>query len=180
MSRLVSGTAFLAVALAFALPFGAVASCDGEEVRFTGIELATFDVEPDDSQSGTLHETVERNASVLAISVLVAAAFGLGLTLVARPGAGIAASLGLVTLQILGVVILVSADGATSLLAGYWLAFVAMAVAGGTYLVQGVKARRRKAVPSVRWAVSRGVLAFLPSLLVLALLAVVGIGALFE
>ena len=116
MTRLLSATAFAGAALAFALPFGAVSSCDGEEVRFTGAELVTYSVPPDDSHTGTLHEDVERTSSVLALVTLLAALLGVALAIVGRAGGGICASVGLFAAQVLAWPCSSRRDGGASLL----------------------------------------------------------------
>src|SRR3990170_2093696 len=111
MSRLLSGTAFAAAILAFTLPFGLVSSCDGAEVRFTGAELATFSVPADDRQDAELRDSLEHSASPFAIAALVAAGFGLVLSILGRPGVGVSAASGLVAIQLLFYALFAVADG---------------------------------------------------------------------
>lgn len=176
MPRLFSAMAFAGAALAFALPFGAVSSCAGEEVRFTGVQLATFTVQPDDSSPGDLHTQVERNGGVLALFVLVAAVVGLVLALSGRVGGGVCASLGLIAMQLLFWALLLTSDGA-DLFAGFWLALVSYAVAASLQLALAVRVRRRSGGSARRYAVGRVVLVLLPTLALVALIAVAVLGA---
>ncbi len=169
-SRLFSATAFAGAALAFALPFGWLSSCDGEKVRFTGVELATFSVPADDSYSGTLHEKVERNAGVLALVTLLAAIGGFVVLVAGRRGGGIFASVGLLGIQLLAWAVLLSSDGGGNLLVGFWLALVLLATAAAVHLVRAVQARREDGSRAWRYAVGRTVFVLLPSLALLALL----------
>ena len=163
MSRLFSATAFAAAVLAFALPFGAVSSCDGEEVRFTGVQLATFTVQPDDSKQGDLHVQVERNGGALALVALVAAAWGLALAAIGRAGGGVCASIGLLAIQLLFWAVLLTSDGG-DLFVGFWLALASLAGAATLHLVLAVRARRRSGSPVWTYVVVRTVLALLPTL----------------
>jgi len=98
MSRVLSGTVFAAAILSFTLPFGLVSSCDGAEVRFTGAELVTFSVPADDRNDAELRDSLEDGAGPFAIAALVAAGFGLVLSILGRPGAGVSAAIGLVAI----------------------------------------------------------------------------------
>ncbi len=170
MSRIFSVTALAAVLLAFALPFGAVSSCDGEEVHFTGVELATFRVAPDPEHAGTLHQEVERNAGMLAVAALGAAAVGIVLALLGWAGCGICASLGLVDMQVMIWAILLTSDAGGDLFVGYWLALTAFAVAALLYFVLGLRSRRQRG--RTAWAyVGRTAAVLSPTLAVSAIAA---------
>lgn len=170
--RLLSATAFTGAVLAFALPFGTVANCDGEEVRFTGAELATFTVPPDPSASGTLHTDVERNAGLLAFAALLAAALGLVLAIAGRPRGGICAGFGLVAAQLLGLAILITGDAGGTPAAGFGLALLSFAVAGVVHLVDAVRERRRVGRRVWGYAFGRCVLALWPTFALVALVAI--------
>ena len=171
-TRLLSATAFAGAVLAFALPFGTVSSCDGEEVRFTGAELATFTVPPDPASYGTLHEDVERNAGMPAVFVLLAAAFGLvGAIRAGRPRGGLCASLGLVAAQLLGMAILFTGTAGGAPEAGFGLVLLSLAVAGVVHLVDAVRARRRDGRRIWGYALARCALALSPTLAVILLVA---------
>ena len=167
MSRLFSATTFAAAVLAFALPFGAVSSCDGEEVRFTGVQLATFTVQPDDSTQGDLHVQVERNGGALAL-VALAAAWGLALAAIGRAGGGVCASVRLLAIQLLFWAVLLTSDGG-DLFVGFWLSLVSLAVAAGLHLALAVRFRRRSGGSAWGYAVRRTVLVLLPTLAVITL-----------
>jgi len=169
MSRMISITAFAAAALAFALPFGAVSSCGGEEVRFTGVELATFTVPPDTETEGTLHTEVERNAGFFAFLALVAAVSGAVLALLGRGGGGICASLAIVALQLVLWAVLLTSDGGSELFIGYWLSLLLLVLVATAHLVRTVRARRRRGDSSWRYALGRIALVLMPSLAVVAL-----------
>ena len=126
--------------LAFALPFGAVSSCDGEEVRSTGVELTTFSVPPDESGSGELDANVEERAGLLALIAAVAAISGIALTALGRRGAGLCAAAGLLAMQLVAYAIATTSDSA-DLFVGYWLALGAFAVAAVTQLVRELSTR---------------------------------------
>jgi hypothetical protein len=168
-----SATAFLTAVLAFGLPFGTVSSCDGEQVQFTGVQLATFDVPPDPGQGGTLHQDVERNGSLPAIAVLVISVLGLGIALAGRRGAGICASLGLVFMQLLAWAILLTSDGGSDLYIGFWLTLVSLAAAAILHLVLLLRERKRLGRSVWRPALGRVTLVLLPTLgpIVVALVA---------
>jgi hypothetical protein len=171
--RLFSATAFVGAALAFTLPFGTVSSCEGEEVRFTGVQLATFDVPPDPSSPGTLHGQVESNAGLFAVAVLLLAVLGFACVLGGARGGGVFASLGLVAAQLLGLAILVSGTSGATLLAGFWLALLSLAVAGVTHLVLAIRVRRRAGRRVRAYAVVRCALALSPVLVVTVVVALV-------
>ena len=175
MSRLVSVVGFAAAVVAFALPFGLVSNCDGdEEVEFTGVELVTQRVPSD---GGDLHEGVEDNAGAPATLLALAALVGLGLSVAARRGGGICAVIGLIAAQVLAVAIVASASGSSSLLVGYWLALGGTAVAGVAHLVAGIGARRAAGRRNWGWATLRVLAALSPTLL---LAFAVAVGALVE
>jgi hypothetical protein len=156
MSRVLSGAAFAAAILAFTLPFGLVSSCDGGEVRFTGAELATFSVPADDAQDAELRDSLEHGAGLFAIAALVAAAFGLVLSILGRPGAGVSAAIGLVATQlVLYAIVAVADDG--DLFVGYWLALISSVVAAAVCLIRDIRARRRSRrslLPAIEYAVA--------------------------
>ena len=149
-ARRVAALGFAGAILAFALPFGAVEGCDGQEARFTGVELATFHVEEDRTYAfeRTLHEELERHGGVLALATIVAAAVGLVLTtVVARRGARAAAIVGLVTIQALAWAIGLSADSeGTHFLVGFWVALGALLVALEALSVPARRARGERGV----------------------------------
>jgi hypothetical protein len=172
-SRRISATAFACTALAFTLPFGTVSSCDGEEVTFTGAELATFTVPPDEStSSGTLHTEIERNGGALALVVLLAAVLGFVAALARKRRGGICASLGLVVAQLLGMAILLTGTAGGMVDAGYGLALLSLAVAGVVHLVAALRARRRSGRRVWSYAVGQCCLALSPSLAVVLLIAI--------
>jgi hypothetical protein len=140
MLRLISGSAFAAVAIAFALPFGAVSSCDEEEVRFTGVQLVTFDVPPDREHGGELHVAVERRASLLALAALAIAVGGVALTVLRRKGAGWCAAAGLATIQLVAYAIGTASDSA-DLFIGYGIGLAGFALAGLLLLANELGAR---------------------------------------
>lgn len=156
MARLLSGTAFAAAILAFTLPFGLVSSCDGGEVRFTGAELATFSVPAEDAQDAELRDSLEHDAGPFAIAALAAAGFGLVLSILGRPGAGVSAAIGLVAIQlVLYAIVAVADDG--DLFVGYWLALLAFVVAAAVCLIRDIRARRRSrrsVWPAIEYAVA--------------------------
>ena len=139
-SRLTPVTLFAAAALAFMLPFGTV-SCDGDEVSFTGVELATYQVDAYAS-SVDLRDDVESNGW-LALVALVASLTGLAFGAAGRRGGGVCASIGVLAMQLLFV------SGVSSLAtvearAGYWLALISMGAAGIYLLVVRFHERRRQ------------------------------------
>lgn len=127
--RLLSATAFTGAVLAFALPFGAVSSCDGEEVRFTGVELVTQSVPSDPATRGELHSSVGRRAGIFALVAAVASALGAALSVLGRSGTGWCAAVGLAALQFTGYAIVTTSDSG-DLYRGFWLALGSLAVAG--------------------------------------------------
>jgi hypothetical protein len=97
--RSVSPALFAAILVAFTLPFGTV-SCEGPPVTFTGYELATWRVEqtspPARTDNGeSLPAEIERRSSAVTLIMLLSAVLGLVLGLANRPGAGVAAAIGL-------------------------------------------------------------------------------------
>lgn len=99
VSRKVSPALFVAILVAFALPFGTV-SCEGPPVEFTGYELATGRVKQttppaktDDGKS--LPGEIERQGSAMAFLMLASAVVGLGLGIAGLRGAGFAVVFGL-------------------------------------------------------------------------------------
>jgi hypothetical protein len=156
MSRFLPATAFVGAVLAFSLPFGAVSSCDGEEVRFTGAELATFSVPPDRSTAGGLHSDVDRRAGLLALVAALAGAVGAALSAIGRRGTGWCAAIGLVSLQLTAYAIATTSDSA-DLFVGYWLALGLFAVVGVALLMQELGARtsaRRSIWPALALALA--------------------------
>jgi len=170
VSRIFSITAFAAVLLAFALPFGAVSSCDGEEVHFTGVELATFTVPPDSSYRGDLHRRVERNAGVLALIALGAAAVGLALAVIGRTGRGVCAAVGLLNMQLLFWAVLLTSDGG-DLFVGFWLVLASFAAVAALHLALGIRSRSQRGI-TVRAYVVRTALILAPTLTVVVLVAI--------
>jgi hypothetical protein len=100
VSRKVSPALFIAILVAFALPFGAV-SCEGPPVEFTGYELATWHVQqttpPATTRDGDdLPTAIEEAASWTALLMLVGTIAGLVVGLVRRRGAGFAVMVALI------------------------------------------------------------------------------------
>ena len=100
ISRKVSPALFVAILVAFAMPFGTV-SCQGPPVEFTGYELATWRVQQtsppaktDDGES--LPEAIEGQASLITLLMLLSVVAGLALGLAGRRGAGFAVAGGLI------------------------------------------------------------------------------------
>jgi hypothetical protein len=173
VSRIFSATAFAAAALAFALPFGFVSSCDGGEVSFTGAELATFMVPADDRTDRELRDRLESNAGAFAFALLVAALAGLVLSVVGLRGVGLCAAVGVALAQLLLYGIVLSADESSSLFVGYWLALASSVTAAIVALVREVRARRQSGRSA--WApIGYGVAVVLPPVG----LVVAGLGAL--
>ena len=152
--RRLTSTMLAAAALAFLLPFGTV-SCDGEEVSFTGIELATFSVDQDpDEPDGTLVNEVESNGSGIALVALAVAIIGAAVAARRNRGGGYAVG-GLVALFLLDMqaeAILFGPDVAYG--AGYLLSFASFAAAGLTRLVTRLRARRRVGERIWTWIVA--------------------------
>lgn len=99
-SRIVSPAIYVAILVAFALPFGTV-SCNGPAVHFTGYQLATGSVPqttpPATTDEGdSLRDAIESKASSWALLMLLAAITGFALGVAGRRGGGIAAIVGLV------------------------------------------------------------------------------------
>ena len=176
-SRTISGTAFACVLLALLLPFGSVSSCDtGEEVTFTGVQLATAQVPPDPTTPGHLNETVEHDASFVGLIVLVAAVVGVGLAVVGRAGGGASAATGLIALQLYVWVGLLAWDGEFDVLEGYGLALTSFAVAGVFHLVLAIRRRRRAGARSWRYALGAIALALTPTLALCGLVLIAASG----
>jgi hypothetical protein len=175
-TRLLSGTAFAGVVLAFLLPFGSVSSCgSGEEVRFTGMQLATAQVPADESvEGGTLDLDVEGDATVLAFATLSAAIIGLALAIAACVGGGACAGAGLLGLQAIVGVGIVQWDE-FDLHEGFGLSLLAFLFAGLVHLVVAVRARRRAGRRSWTYALRSTALAFSPILAVFGLLLLAGV-----
>lgn len=100
ISRKVSPALFVAILVAFALPFGTV-QCQGPPVEFTGYELATWRVPqttpPAKTDGGeSLPEAIEGQASAITLLMLLSAVAGLALGLAGRRGAGFAVAGGLI------------------------------------------------------------------------------------
>jgi hypothetical protein len=169
--RLFSAATFAGALLAFALPFGAVSSCDGEEVHFTGAQLATFSVPPDES-GGTLQMEVEKNAGLFAVLVLLAAALGVVCAIRGVPGGGIYAAGGLLATQLLGLAVLASGSGGGTLFEGFWLALGSLAAACTGHLVAAVRQRRRSGRRVWGYALRNSVLTLSPTLAVTVLIAI--------
>jgi len=159
--RLTSVTLFVAAALAFLLPFGTV-SCDSDEVSFTGLELATYQVDAD-SSSADLRADVESEAGWLALIALAASLTGVFFAAVGRRGGGICASVGLLAMQLL--FLSAAASLATvEVRAGFWLTLIALGAVSIHLLAIRLGERRRlrtKLWPSILGAV----LMALPTLL---------------
>lgn len=173
-ARVFSGTAFAGVVLAFLLPFGSVSSCSsGEEVRFTGIQLATAQVPADETTPGTLHQDVEGDATVLAFLTLSVAIIGLALAVAGCVGGGMCAGAGVAGLQLILWVGLAAWDD-FSLYEGYGYSFLAFATAGLTHLVVAIRARRREGLRSWTYALRSTALAFSPTLALIGLVVVAG------
>lgn len=173
-ARMFSGTAFAGVVLAFLLPFGGVSSCgSGEEVRFTGIQLATAQVPADEAVQGTLHEEVEGDATVLAFLTLSAAIIGLALAIGGCVGGGVCAGTGLIGLQLILGVGLASWD-VFDVYEGYGLSLLAFTCAGLTHLVVAIRARRREGRRSWTYALRSTALAFAPTLALVGLVVLAG------
>jgi hypothetical protein len=171
--RLLSATTFAGAMLAFALPFGTVSSCEGEEVRFTGAQLAAFSVPPDESTSGTLHLEVENNVGPLAVVVLLVAALGVFCAVRGVSGGGICAAVGLIAMQLLGLaVMLLSASGGMPL-EGFWIGLLSLAGAGVAHLVAAVRERQQSGRRVWRYAFVRSALTLSPTLALVGLIAVV-------
>jgi hypothetical protein len=157
--RIVSVTSFAAAVLAFTLPFGLVTSCDGGEVRFTGVELATYTVpaDPLDSSDRDLRDTLEKNAGAFALAALLTAVVGLALAALGIRGVPASAALGVLLMQLVLYGVVLTGDESSSLFVGFWLSLGAFVTAGVTALVGAVRARRRtarSAWPPVGWAVA--------------------------
>jgi hypothetical protein len=140
MSRLVTATALVGALLSFALPFGAVSSCDGAEVRFTGADLVTYSVPGESGSDRELAAEVEDFASLFAIGAVAAAAAGLVVLALGLPGIGVCAALGIVAIQLVAYGIAFASDDA-DLLRGYGLSILGFAVAGLACLAAAIDAR---------------------------------------
>ena len=160
MTRRITATAFTAAMLAFLLPFGAVSNCDGQEVRFTALELATSDVPPRPhvNAEDPLDEEVEHNGSLLAAATLLATILGLVLTLARRRGGLVCAIVALVALglTVLSIAFRGSADDG-GLLVGFWIVLVSLLVAEETpwyaaRVAEGETGRRLLASIATRYA----------------------------
>jgi hypothetical protein len=150
VSRKVSPALFVAILVAFALPFGTV-SCEGPPVDFTGYELATWRVQQttppattDDGES--LPTVIERKASAMAFVMLVSAVLGLVLGLAGCRGAGLAVAIGLFGAFVLWAQALDINNGAEPK-DGFVLATVPLIVLA---LWHAVLAIRRRRLPPVR------------------------------
>jgi hypothetical protein len=142
-ARRLTSTLLAAAALAFLLPFGTV-SCDGEEVSFTGVELATFQVDADERHpGGTLAEDVEQGGSPIALVTLAIALVGAGTVALRGRGGGFAAAgvAGLFVLFAKGSLMIDSPTVDHG--SGYLLAATALAAAGGLRFVVRVIERER-------------------------------------
>jgi hypothetical protein len=162
MSRVLSATAFAAAALAFTLPFGVVTSCDGAEVHFTGAQVAAYSVPARHAKDEGLRDDLEQNAGPFALAALLAAVFGVALSVLGRTGAGICAAVGIVAMQLLQYATIAVSDGGSDL-GGFWLAFGSFVAAGVVCLVRELRSRRR-ARRSVWPAIGYAVAVVLPPL----------------
>jgi hypothetical protein len=140
MQRLFSTAAFAGAALAFLLPFGLVSSCDGAEVRFTGVELATFEVRADRGDEG-LRDELEAHAGPFALLLLAAAFVGLILCALGASGGAQCAAVGVVLVQLLFYAIVATGDG-SNFFVGYWAALGAFVTSAVAALITAVRARR--------------------------------------
>jgi len=154
--------AFVAVLIAFTLPLGIVSSCGEEQARFTGVQLATFEVAPTDESTRDVAEKVEHHAGPFALAALAAAAIGALLVVLGLRGAAACAALGVVAMQLLVYGIVSVADDGR-LRGGYWLALLAFGVAATAWLASSIDARRR-ASRSVRPPIGAAVAVVLPPL----------------
>lgn len=143
ISRWGSATLFAGIVLAFLLPFATV-SCNGDEVTFTGVQLALGQVPTEETQNGdeSLAQDVESESTPWALFALAAAATGLGLGIAGRRGGGIAAAVGLPAMLVLAL------NAATTLAtvdlhAGFVLSLVAYFAAATAHA--GAAWRRRQA-----------------------------------
>lgn len=156
MTRTVAITAFAGAILAFALPFGAVSSCDGAEVRFTGVDLVTRSVPGETPADAELAKRVESDTWLFAGCALLAAVAGIVLVLLGIPRSGLCAGLGLVSMQLLlYAIVLASDDG--KLRGGFGLAMLAFAVAGAAALVESIRSRWSRgdsAWPALGWTLA--------------------------
>jgi len=141
MTRALTATFFAGAILAFALPFGAVSSCSGTEVRFTGAELATYSVPGESYSERELATSVERAASPFVLAALAFAGAGLVLLALGRSGVGACAALGVAAIQLVLYGILVASDD-SNLFYGYALSLLGFVGAGVVCLVVAVRARR--------------------------------------
>lgn len=136
---------FAAAALAFLLPFGTV-SCGGEEVAFTGLQLATMQVPPDPKAApdpdGGLAAEIEVEAGAWAFLALVLVAGGLGSALVRGCGGGFAfgSTLSLLILLFSGA----TSYADVSVRGGFWLALASVVSAGVLRVAVRLRARRRR------------------------------------
>lgn len=109
-----------------------------------------------------LRDSLEHDAGPFAIAALVAAVFGLVLSILGRPGAGVSAAIGLVAIQlVLYAIVAVADDG--HIAAGYWLALLSFIVAATVCLIREIRARRRSRSRSGRRSDMRSQLCFRPS-----------------
>jgi Tol biopolymer transport system component len=170
ISRWGSATLFAGILLAFLLPFATV-SCHGDEITFTGVQVALHqvpDTKPHD-EAGSLAEDVESESSAWALLALAAATAGLGLGVARRRGGGIAAAVGLLgMLMLLG-----SAESSLAevdLHAGYVLALLGYLAAAVSHA--SAAWHRRRAAPETARPRSRRRRAAVAAAVVL-----VGVGA---
>jgi len=145
----VTSTLFAAAALAFLLPFGTV-SCEGEEVKPTGIELVTFSVEGG-NEPGSVAADVE-NHGVMALFALVAALVGAGVALASDRGGGwaVTALCCLFLLGFNGAALLADVDFGP----GYLLAFAALGCAGLLRFAIRIVERERSGERAWTWVLA--------------------------
>lgn len=164
-ARALTATLLAGAALAFLLPFGTV-SCDGETVSFTGVELATFAVEPDPgSADGGLASDIEGRGSALALLALSCAIAGCASAVVRGRGGAFAT---------VGVLALFGALWNSGLAdvethAGFELAVTAFAAAAAARVVARLVARRRRGArvwPYLVAAAPAGVLLLIAAIVV--------------
>ncbi len=135
---------------AFLLPFGLVSSCDGAEVRFTGAELATFEVHAD-REDEDLRDELEAQAGPFALALLAAAFVGLVLSAFGASGVAPCAAVGVVLVQLLFYAILATGDG-SDFFVGFWVVLGALITSVAVALVTAVRTRRHAGMSS--WALA--------------------------
>jgi hypothetical protein len=138
---------FAAAVLAFLLPFG-TASCNGERVEFTGLELATMrvpaDPAPPPEADGDLAAEVESEGGPYALLALVLALGGLVSAVTKDRGGGFACGAGFALLVLLFNV--GESEPEVHARGGYWLALGSVAGAGALRR-RGRQKRRQAGAP---------------------------------